>query len=206
MRVVILLVVVVLVAGTLTAHAERQKHVAEYVVFGDYVDPPPATIEELTNKADVIVEGTVVRFRPYDLHEVVEGREETRMFTAVAIEDVTWIKPATGLPGPQVEILLYAAERDRGDRIVRQRLSRELAPEVGQRYLLFLKATLIESRSREEGPYWFYRERDGAFLIRDGIIIPAGDSELSKKLAGMSHTDLVSQLRAAATAPSVTRP
>jgi hypothetical protein len=117
------------------------------------------------------------------------------MFTAVAIEDVTWIKPATAPRVSQVEVLLRTTERDRGDRIVRQRSREEPAPEIGQRYLPFLDPGLRPAGGPDHGPYEFSRGRESAFLIRDDIVVPAGESELSKRLAGLRRAEFVSRLR-----------
>jgi hypothetical protein len=163
----------------------------EHFIYGDW-GRHPETIEELMARSAVVIEGTVARFRPYDVLRVIEGASETRLFTAVAIEDVTWIKPAAAPRVTQVEVLLRTTERDRGDRIVRQRFREEPAPEVGQHYVLFLNP------GPEDGLYGFSRGRESAFLIQGDIIIPAGESALSKRLAGMRRADLVSLLRARA--------
>jgi hypothetical protein len=128
--------------------------------------------------------------------EIIEGRSETRPFTAVALADANWIKPATAVGAAPIEFLLYTTERDRGDRVIRRVQRQEPTPQVGERYLLFLTPALGDPARLEGGPYWLVRNSEGAFLIRDGIVVPAGQSDLSKRLAGMSSADLVARLRA----------
>ena len=85
-----------------------------------------------------------------------------------------------------------AARGDSGGHRANDRPSRRLTHEIPDSSL---NPAFRESPRPEEGPYWLARGREAAFLIRDDIVVPAGQSELSKQLHNMRRGDLISRLR-----------
>jgi hypothetical protein len=195
---------VLLVTGAAAPSAQTAKPVHESYLGADYTYPPLASLDALMAASTIVVEGTVSGSRPYDIMEVIEGRTEARPFTAFAVGQLDWIKPSTPPPGDTVEFVIHSYERDLGDRIVRAVSPGDPTPKLGERYLLFLGPAgrpdvpyRLTPPGPEPGLYWLAdHAAESVFLIVGDRVVPSGQSDLSRKLAGASRADLVRQLRA----------
>ena len=173
------------------AQGRSSKPIEVVQIHGDNAAPPPATFDQLWQLASMVVEATIIGFRPADRLVEIPGEAPTvTIETAYVLGDVVYLKPLSSGPSPQpLELLLRGGDRDRGNKIVSVVDSESAAPRIGERYVLFL--------SLQRGVYRFAsRSADSALRVQGQGLIPLGHSPLSRELANQTRAALAERVRA----------
>ena len=187
----LILLVVILAAWTTAPRAERQRPVDERPVFVDFATAPPSSLDDLLASATVVVDAVIARSYPYD-PPVIRGFGP-QLSTAFALESVILLKPDVWPADTPFAFMLRTNERDAGARVLRTVILSEPTPRGGERWILFLKP--FERGMGGDPLVLASHDRESSFLVWGDAIVPAGRSELSRKLGAMTRAGFVAAIR-----------
>jgi hypothetical protein len=175
--------------GAGTQSSEQSKPVRERPIHLDNLPEPAYTLGELWDRADVVIEGTVLAVTPADLQLSDSEPPRTLVFTDydIAIAEVFKADSRIRKNSTIVRIKRRGGTRDRGDYV--ERTSQEGFPEFkqGERYILFLSYLTRE--------FYAVESPDSAFLLTTQGIKARGKSSLADVIAASPDFTLRTLLR-----------